>query len=342
VQIAEERAARSLQPRIGGAPAAGTRLRAVRTILAVPARSHAGHDLWTPPRRAAFGRFLVLVSAIAATACGASSAQTALISVATPAASPQHRDAAEVELQRLLSSARVPPDARRVATPPSAQLDQPPLTVGSPDLLTSHSLWEVDMPLAATFAWIDAHPPRGLSFAGAGGGPGMDLDQWAAPNSAAYTVATLIVEIAAVGKSTEIRADAEVIWLPAKPEDEVVPAGIPVTVVVENHAWPPNGIDAPTGQTLLTRHLDAADGDQLLTDLDALLPDDGEVRHCTADTGYRVLMELVNAGAPEVFTDWYVCDLILVTRDGTSRPSLDATPQFQDEIARLVGPPPAG
>jgi hypothetical protein len=53
-------------------------------------------------------------------------------------------------------------------------------------------------------------------------------------------------------------------------------------------------------------------------------------------------MELVNAGAPEVFTDWYACDLILVTRDGTSRPSLDATPQFQDEIARLVGPPPAG
>jgi hypothetical protein len=200
----------------------------------------------------------------------------------------------------------------------------------------------VDTPLVAASAWIDAHPPHELSLVGAGGGPGTDLEEWAAPSSAAYAGATLVVEVAAIGKDTGIRADAEVIWLPAKPEDEVVPDGTPVTVVVENHAGPPNGIDPPTGQTLLTRHLGAADGVHLIPDLDALLPDDGEVRHCSSDSGYRVLMQVVSAGAPEVFTDWYACDLVLATRDGTSLPSLDATPRFRDEIEGLVGPPPAG
>ncbi len=157
-----------------------------------------------------------------------------------------------------------------------------------------------------------------------------------APSTTAYDGALLEVELAAMGSAeTALRVDAEVIWLPPKLSDEFVPAGTTVTLVAVNHF----GTSDPT--TLRTKHLDSSDAALMVRDLNALLPSDGGVHGCAADDGYRVQIDVMVAGTPMTFSDWWACYLVQVKRGGASLLTLRPTMSFQDEITRLIGSPPA-
>ncbi len=286
---------------------------------------------------------VLTVTALAAAACGVavvpgSGTGRPSATAATTAASAHPR--AKAELATLLAGVRVPLGSTRVTSPPVAYLAEAPLTEGSPNLLTLTSWWRIKMSFNDAVIWLQTHPPGGLQAdsGGQAGGPGVPVNRFlgfSAPSTTAYDGAEVELELVAMSASeTGLRADAEVIWLPPKPPDEFVPSGTAVTLIAINHF----GTSAAT--TLRTRHLDSADAAAVIRDLNALLPDDGSTRHCAADDGYRIQIEVTVAGTPTVFSDWWACYLVQVTRGRTTFPTLLQTMPFQNEITDLMGSPP--
>ncbi|HVC05895.1 MAG TPA: hypothetical protein VND88_14565 [Candidatus Acidoferrales bacterium] len=291
-------------------------------------------------------RAVFSLTALALAACGAASVPASVAghptAAPTAAATGESTHArAEAELTTLLASVRVPPGAEQVSTSPIPILADAPATEGSVNLLMRTAWWRVDMSFAHALAWVEAHPPAGLTSEASGmtGGPGVPTNRslgFQAPSTIAYDGALLEVELAAMGSSaTGMRVDAEVIWLPPKPADEFVPGGTAVTLVSINH------FGTTDATTVRTRHLDAPDAAVVVRDLNTLLPTDGSVRHCTADEGYRIQIEVTVSGTPMVFSDWWACFQVQVTRGSTKLLTLTSTMSFQDEITHLIGGPPA-
>lgn len=305
-----------------------------------------GIDQPPGPRGQLVSRLALTLAAFAVAGCGAAtgtapgtSAPTTTAAATTAQTSPHAR--AEVELATLLAMVRVPSGAVQVTSAPVAYLDQAPLTEGSPNLLTRTSWWRIDMSFADALAWIQSHPPGGLKSdtGGYAGGPGVPVNHllgFSLPSTTAYDGAEIELELVAVSSTeTGLRADAEVIWLPPKPSDELVRAGTAVTLVAINH------FGSSEATTLRTRHLDSSDGAAVIKDVNALLPDDGGTRGCAMDTGYRVQIEVVVAGVPVVFSYWPACAQVQVTRARTSLLTLFPSAAFGNEITRLMGAQPA-
>ena len=285
--------------------------------------------------RSSLRRLALLAIVLASTACGPAAVGPA----AALRSASQNRQAAEAEITALLGAAQVPPGAVRLSSAPIAFLDAAPRTEGSPDFITLTGWWTVDASYATSVAWVREHPPAELRIDGGGysGGPGIPSNMsfaFRAPDTAAYTGATLLIEVADMGGRTGIRMDAQAIWLPAKSPLEVVTKGTPVTLMLLRNQGGSNARTAPA------RLLDAEDGDAVIADLNALRPSDGGARGCGADLGYRVLIAVPVRGADEVFNDDAACNLVLVTRGGTTLPTLTGSPALESEIEHLVGPPP--
>lgn len=277
----------------------------------------------------------LLVGVLAATGCGAAGIGPA----AVLRSASQNRRAAEAEISALLGAVKVPPGAVRLNSAPIAFLGAAPETEGSPDFITLTGWWTVDASYATAVAWVRGHPPGALSIDGGGssGGPGIPANtsfRFGAPDTDAYTGATLLIELADMDGRTGIRVDAQGIWLPAKSPLEVVTKGTPVTLVVLNDTG------GSTARTAPSRLLDPADGDTVIADLNALRPSDGGARGCALDLGYRVLIAVPAHGVDEVFNDDAACNLVLVTRGGRSLPTLTGSPALENEIEHLVGPRP--
>jgi hypothetical protein len=146
--------------------------------------------------------------------------------VATPQAA-GNRAAAWAEASRLLTLAKLPPGAIRLANPPGS-LTSP--MMGRPDvasLVDRTVSWQVRLPFAATRAWLSAHPPNGLHQNGNGssgdaGVTTMTGTSYRGPASPAWQSADLEFAIAPAGPdASTIRVDAVVVWLDPSP----VPSG---------------------------------------------------------------------------------------------------------------------
>ena len=282
------------------------------------------------------------VTALSLAACGAALPPGSVATLpAGGATQPSAHVRAEVELRTLLAGVRVPFGAERVASAPVTLLAQAPVTEASPNLLTSTTWWRIDMPFDDAVAWIQAHSPAGLKpgMSGWSGGPGEPANRsfgFDAPSTTAYEGATVELELAAMSSSeTGLRADAEVIWLPPKPAGEFVPSGTAVTLLAVNH------FGSSDATTLRTRNLDRGDAAPLISALNVLLPSGGGAHGCGLDTGYRVQIEADVAGTPLVFSDWWACSEVLVTRGGVGLVTLTATPAFDSTVTRLIGSPPS-
>ncbi len=89
-------------------------------------------------------------------------------------------------------------------------------------MVTRVRVWRVQLPYQRALAWLRVHPPSGLrpNATGRGGGPGFTAEgvAYAAPVSPAWDSAQLAVSVATVTASTsEIRVDAQVLWLDPTP-----------------------------------------------------------------------------------------------------------------------------
>src|SRR5262245_21861900 len=147
--------------------------------------------------------------------------------------------AALAEAARLLSLARVPPEAVRVARAPRS-LPGPALGRPAVDSLVDRVLtWRVGLPFAAVRAWLAAHPPRGLPLDGSAsdgnaktGQTTMAGTSYRGPASQAWQSADLEISAAPVGSDgSMIRVDAVIVWLDPRPVHSA-PGAHPVRVTV--------------------------------------------------------------------------------------------------------------
>src|SRR5947208_1728455 len=138
-------------------------------------------------------------------------------------ASPRQRAVADAA--RIMASFPRPPGA--VRTGPIASLAQSGARPATPDLASVTRWWRVPGRPQAVLAWIRAHLPSGFTPAGTGAGAGTWTDMFALPAvPGVLTERELVVLAVANHGETAIRVDAQVVWLPARPAAERIPAGV--------------------------------------------------------------------------------------------------------------------
>ena len=143
---------------------------------------------------------------------------------------------ADAEAARLLTLAQVPPGATEIASA-SAALSGP--YIGAPvtsSLIDHPRYWQVSMSFADALAWVKAHPPSGLLYAGTGSGSGPGEQSggysYEAPDSPAWIGAEMQIGVASVsGDVSDIRADGMTEWLdPVPVQDTATGPRMRVTV----------------------------------------------------------------------------------------------------------------
>ena len=150
-----------------------------------------------------------------------------------------NRAAARAEAVRLLSLARVPPGAVRLARPPRSLLGP---ALGRPavaSLVDRVVAWRVRLPFAGVQAWLAGHPPRGLPSDGSANGGNAFTGQttmtgasYRGPASPAWQSADLEISTAPAGaEASAIRVDAVIVWLDPRPVPSP-PGAYPVRVTV--------------------------------------------------------------------------------------------------------------
>ncbi len=132
--------------------------------------------------------------------------------------------AARLEGQRMLASAVIPASASQLRRAPASLAAGPAVGESSVTSQTdSVGYWKVPMDLAAAFSWLQAHPPRGLTYNGSGssGGPGGIETEglvYSAPDGTGWTDAELALTVAPAGTAfVYMRVDGIAQWLDPTP-----------------------------------------------------------------------------------------------------------------------------
>lgn len=164
---------------------------------------------------------------------------TTSASASAAAGSPRQRAGADAA--RIIASFPQPPGAVRTGL--IASLTAPGEgPAATPDIATATRWWRAPGRPQAVLAWIRAHIPRGFTLGGEGSGsyePGpaaAAIQSWTdefelAPVPGVLTQRWLVVLVVADGDQTAIRADAQVVWLPARLAAERIPADARVVTI---------------------------------------------------------------------------------------------------------------
>jgi hypothetical protein len=146
--------------------------------------------------------------------------------------SPTPEQRAESDAAAILASFAVPPGATKLPGAPSAGkgvLKQPFSSPGDPDLVDDAGWWQAPGQPQQLLAWEAAHLSHQFSASGNASGSDGSIyfwgDEFALPAiTGVLDSRQLAVEAVAVGGKTDLRVDAQVTWIPARPASEVVPA----------------------------------------------------------------------------------------------------------------------
>ena len=143
---------------------------------------------------------------------------------------------ADAEAARLLALAQVPPGATELVSAQAA-LSGPYIGTPATSSLIDHArYWRVSMSFADALAWVKAHPPSGLVYAGTGSGSGPGEQSggysYEAPDSPAWIGAEMQIGVESVSADvSDIRADGMTEWLdPVPVQDTATGPRMRVTV----------------------------------------------------------------------------------------------------------------
>jgi len=164
-----------------------------------------------------------------------SSTQTPQPAYSTPARPPAGQTPqqfADVDATSILASFAVPPGAVRLPGAPSVgngllkQASYP----GTPDLVDDVEWWQAPGAPATVLGWETDHLPPRFSSGGTGSGSNGNAFFWSDNFDLPAITGVLNsrgLEVEAVdagGGKTDLRVDAQVTWIPARPASEVVPS----------------------------------------------------------------------------------------------------------------------
>jgi hypothetical protein len=159
---------------------------------------------------------------------------TTTSSAAAARQTPKQR--AEADAAAILASFAVPPGATKLSSAPSAgrgALKQPGSSPFSPDLVDDAGWWQAPGQPLQVLAWEQAHlPPRFSTIAGPatrtyrGVAYAWGYDFSLPAITGVLNSRGLAVEAVAAGDGkTDLRADAQVTWIPTRAASEAVPSG---------------------------------------------------------------------------------------------------------------------
>ena len=127
----------------------------------------------------------------------------------------------------LLPRAVLPGSAVLELGPPSSTLSVPFDHPGSDNLIQATTYWTLPIPPGAFTAFAKAHPPEGLRLNG--GGQSGPVEEWAlsfaVPHPPRFAgIASVLYTYFPFGQGgTQLRVDAQVIWLPSRTAVTLVP-----------------------------------------------------------------------------------------------------------------------
>jgi hypothetical protein len=251
-----------------------------------------------------------------------------------------HRLAAEARAADLLGRVRPGPGWTSVRAAPVAMLSKPFSTPATPELVQRTAFWIAPGPWASVDSYVEAHPPAGLASSGRGsvgvhgattlrgfvfgsGGPSGLVRQ------ESLTFSTAPLADGRVG----VRADAQVVWVPTRPADEVVPTA--ENAVTVTATW---GFGSAAHRESRSTH-DRATIDALSSLLNGLDVADTGAHGCVLDVNLRVTLRftgstpsdtVVAEGNPSCFQTGFM-------RAGVDGRALATTPAYFDQAARVLG-----
>ena len=166
---------------------------------------------------------------------------------ATKDLSPKHR--AEADAAGILAAFAVPPGAARLTQAPSAgggALKKPPQTPGDSDLIDKVAWYRAPGTPQAVLAWESHHAPKSFARSGSGSAAGGRFEMYTltAITRVLDSRGMLVEAIPAGANTTDVRVDAQVTWVPARPAASMIPSG-DVHAVTLTLAPPPNGHSKP-------------------------------------------------------------------------------------------------
>jgi hypothetical protein len=316
------------------------------------------------PGRARMARGYALLAALAGVAvtlsgcgtqpAGAIKTTSAARTSGVPApASGSPRQRAVADAAHIVASFPRPPGAVRSGL--IASLSVPGQVPLSPDLVTATEWWIVPGQPVAVLAWVRAHVRSGFSFSGSGSAghgrsvapgsvpprpavqhPDLWFDQFSLPVvTGVLTERSLLVTVVAHGrKHTAVRVDAQVIWLPAKPAAERIPAAARVVTVTPEVNAPPDTPGAHldraftvTSAAKVARIAAAIDGLPVYPPGESMCGPDAnvEVRLVFRTSPHGQVVAVVDTDGP--------CDSVSVTINGRHMPALS---NFSNPLAQSV------
>jgi hypothetical protein len=170
-----------------------------------------------------------------------------------PTASTPHdpKAAAIGTAQAAIDGATVLPGASRLAHSPLALLNHPPSIPGAQHVQRTR-FWTAPGTVDAAIAYLQRHPPAGFRLNGSGsaGGPGVPANGELDFQAGKYS--SLLYNVVADHGGVAVRADAQVLWAPARSPADTVPTSVNSVdvVVVRQNSLTHQG--APTVQRTLT------------------------------------------------------------------------------------------
>ena len=283
-------------------------------------------------------------AAIVLAGCGTQHAglqpRSAVTRDAGPAASPRQRAVADAA--RIIASFPRPPGAVRAG--PIASLAQPGERQATPDLAAVTQWWRVPGRPPSVLAWIRAHLPSGFTLDGTGTGGGQWIDMFALPAVPdMLTQRELVVLAVRDGDQTAIRADAQVVWLPARPAAERIPPSARVVTVT-----PVFGLYPEPRYERLDRAFtvtDLAKVARIAAIIDGLARFPAGAFSCPADFGGQMrLTFFARPGGPalaRVAAQYGGCGSVSVRIGGRDMPALtvypDSGPPLQRQVLAIAG-----
>lgn len=267
---------------------------------------------------------------------------------------PSHKQRAIADAGYVLGSFVPPQGARRLHSAPAAgegMLRQPSQTPGVFHLIDKATFWKVPGQPRQLLNWEAAHLRH--QFASAGTSAESDHGTtilWGAEYSLPAVPSVLLERdllIAAVraghGK-TDIRVDAQITWVPAKPAAELVPKTARV-VTVHLQAGYGAGLTLRAGTATVTG---PAGVRRIAALVDALPLAGWETISCPMYSGGEVTLTFrARAGGPalvKVSADLIGCPPATFTAGGRQLPMLTTTTSFVSQVAKAAGlrPPAKG
>lgn len=272
---------------------------------------------------------LVATLAVAVGGCGSSTPTRPPDRVAPHrAASPADR--ARAEADRLIALVQAPPTATPRDASPAKPLDGASQIPGTDDIVDEHRWWTVSSDAQTTLDWFRNHGVGHLTSSGSGtsGGPDgvtlFSLEFTDRPIDGINSAEVLVGVAPMPDGTSAVRADAQVVWLPARSAAESIPPNVD-RIAVSAYI----NVNDLLGHRMLTgakaRHLA-----KIINALPTALRGESS---CAADQGYRLH---VVAGAL-VFDEDVACSDIAVTDSGKSLPVLEGSDAFVHAVASSMG-----